>query len=940
MGSAFPHSCPEEEQGVIPKSMRAIFQRVQELRHEREIHVRVGFVEIHKEEIKDLLSSGASRRDHSVHIREIPSGGIILSGASEVTVQNEADMVAVLERGTCLRATGATGMNQRSSRSHAIFTITIEQRSRKGEQHQKMSNVTMSGREVSESGSNLDSETDEIDDSMLDDSYLCAKMHLVDLAGSERAKRTKNEGLRLQEGININKGLLALGNVINALCEGKSHVPYRDSKLTRMLTDSLGGNSRTIMIACVSPADINLEESLNTLRYAHRARAIKNTPVVNRDPVAALITTLRQQLRDVKAENAELRKKLGITSTDHIQKEETAEDLSLDLESARSQIARLTMELSAAKKMSEELKRDLQSQSEESFIAAMQRDKMAQALTQHLGEEKANTVISNIGDSDHSTVETALLEKVRYLEEENRQLRANTVSPHQASTSQYSPMHHHVTGTYFSFDDDVGTGNDIEEGDGISSSEKHPDREIERVALEMEDLQRQLEAKEAAIKKVTNHASMQVAYKQHLQEIQAERDSLAKERSALMAKIKDLEVSSVEERTKLENYYKTKLRELDQKVKLVKQREMKIKSLEVTQQRASQKVKELEGEIRDIKAQRAALQRQTDKAGKDFLQWKKKQDREVMHLKKEKQAANYRLMKMEAQHVRQQAYLKRKIEEAAAARKRLQDMKQGAVSSKNGAGNTQIIRTSDGIKDDSLTAVVPDAKSNTSSPAAIPVYVKTSLEDDEFPPDSDRKEWIEKELDACCSSIDLQKVLEGEKASRSEIARQLREIERKLAALKNPHWWGKSTSSPNSNNSEEALKQKKKALLAQAATHGKNIQEIQLSLLQVRTREEERGEGAADPGRWSSVHSINAAHATMTSIFQIASKYKSQAYEAQLALTELGEEVEMLKLKLEVAEAERLETVMRLEDMTRGGTPRRSPLHRSVTKNITPVKVQ
>eukprot|EP00889_Picochlorum_renovo_P006261 jgi/Picre1/33291/NNA_008615.t1 len=175
-------------------------------------------------------------------------------------------------------------------------------------------------------------------------------MHLVDLAGSERVKRTKSEGQRLQEGIKINKGLLALGNVINALSENKQHVPYRDSKLTRMLQDSLGGNSRTLMIACVSPADVNLEESLNTLRYASRARAIKNKPVVNRDPVAAQISALRQQLALARSENADLRKRLGISPSEKLLEEHDKEDLEAELESTRAQLARLTMELRVAKK--------------------------------------------------------------------------------------------------------------------------------------------------------------------------------------------------------------------------------------------------------------------------------------------------------------------------------------------------------------------------------------------------------------------------------------------------------------------------------------------------------------------------------------------------------------------------------------------------------------
>jgi hypothetical protein len=173
-------------------------------------------------------------------------------------------------------------MNSASSRSHAIFTIAIEQ------------HVIEDLYKPGEAGATeQDNETDE---------FMIAKFHFVDLAGSERAKKTGATGSTLKEGISINKGLLSLGNVISALTEEKSkilHVPYRDSKLTRILQDSLGGNSRTSMIACISPAEFNFDESLNTLKYASRARNIKNKPIVNRDPNSALIAQLRSQLYDL-----------------------------------------------------------------------------------------------------------------------------------------------------------------------------------------------------------------------------------------------------------------------------------------------------------------------------------------------------------------------------------------------------------------------------------------------------------------------------------------------------------------------------------------------------------------------------------------------------------------------------------------------------------------
>jgi hypothetical protein len=175
----------------------------------------------------------------------------------------------LLERGSLCRTTGSTLMNSSSSRSHAIFTAILEQR-------------------IGEAGS----EEAELRRS---------KFHFVDLAGSERAKRTGAEGVRFKEGVDINKGLLTLGNVISALGDetkrGKVHVPYRDSKLTRMLQDSLGGNSQTLMICCVSPAESNIHETISALRYANRARNIQNKPIVNRDHNSALIAELKARVQ-------------------------------------------------------------------------------------------------------------------------------------------------------------------------------------------------------------------------------------------------------------------------------------------------------------------------------------------------------------------------------------------------------------------------------------------------------------------------------------------------------------------------------------------------------------------------------------------------------------------------------------------------------------------
>jgi len=181
-------------------------------------------------------------------------------------------------------------MNSCSSRSHAIFTLVLEQR------------ISPDPGAAEPGGWGAPDEGG----MAVEEEYITSKFHFVDLAGSERLKKTKAEGERLKEGININSGLLALGNVISALgdenrARSAQHVPYRDSKLTRMLQDSLGGNSRTLMIACVSPVESNSEESKSTLQYANRARNIKNKPVINRDPNSRLIAQLRKEIGGLRA---------------------------------------------------------------------------------------------------------------------------------------------------------------------------------------------------------------------------------------------------------------------------------------------------------------------------------------------------------------------------------------------------------------------------------------------------------------------------------------------------------------------------------------------------------------------------------------------------------------------------------------------------------------
>ncbi|XP_056242788.1 kinesin-like protein KIF21A isoform X1 [Seriola aureovittata] len=299
MGTGFDVNIVDEELGIIPRAVHHLFKGIEERRQAAqeqgrpvpEFKINAQFLELYNEEVLDLFDSARDMKQKShIKIHEDATGGIYTVGVTTRTVSSEAEMMQCLKLGALSRTTASTQMNVQSSRSHAIFTI-----------HLCQVRVCASDNQENDSDnrvSNGNSEMDEYE-------TLTAKFHFVDLAGSERLKRTGATGDRAKEGISINCGLLALGNVISALgdrSKRSSHVPYRDSKLTRLLQDSLGGNSQTVMIACISPSDRDFMETLNTLKYANRARNIKNKVMVNQDKASQQISALRTEIARLQIE--------------------------------------------------------------------------------------------------------------------------------------------------------------------------------------------------------------------------------------------------------------------------------------------------------------------------------------------------------------------------------------------------------------------------------------------------------------------------------------------------------------------------------------------------------------------------------------------------------------------------------------------------------------
>jgi kinesin family protein 5 len=251
-GKTFTMFGNENQKGIIPNACQTIFKYINNNMIEN--NVKCSFIEIYNERIRDLFNV----HSEDLHIRQNEKG-VYIQYLTEKLVYNSTDILNCIKSGSNQRMISATSVNDVSSRSHAVLTITITQIG-------------------------------------IDGSEIISKLNLVDLAGSENVGRSEAHGMALTEAQNINKSLSALGNVINALTDSRrGHIPYRDSKLTYFLQDSLGGNSKTIMIATVSPATSVVFETLNTIKFAKRAKDIKNIPKLNRnESTINLLKTIEQ----------------------------------------------------------------------------------------------------------------------------------------------------------------------------------------------------------------------------------------------------------------------------------------------------------------------------------------------------------------------------------------------------------------------------------------------------------------------------------------------------------------------------------------------------------------------------------------------------------------------------------------------------------------------
>lgn len=620
MGTAYTG---DGNMGVIPRAINDIFDTVKEMEN-WDFRIVVSFMELYKEQLYDLLATNKC----AVDIRE--DGKVIrIPGLTEIQVSSVDDTTKCLMQGSSCRATGATAMNKQSSRSHAIFTVTVHQQNRD-------QNLSMT-----------------------------SKFHLVDLAGSERSKKTKTSGERFKEGVDINRGLLALGNVISALGEEghqKSYISYRDSKLTRLLQDSLGGNSITLMIACVSPADYNLEETLSTLRYADRARRIKNKPIVNQDPRAAEIARLKQQMQELRLELL-TQAENGGCPPQHRHLEE-------DIANLVTKNRTLTEELNNALSASTNL-------FERAVIAEIARDRMKVKLCE-LQAEYGQAMDSLSQTVDQENCPATFLEQLKSLRD--LQLKIQELQAEQKRSSDELLSHDLSNAVSHKSSEPQQT----EDGDLYKNlPQTHPDiderhqshtlQQAERTK-ELQELSQQLALKEelaAQLMANMNHISaIHTDYESSMKDLQHQISGLQKERDELMHVLQSVQNNNS---SKISEQRRKRLQELEQRISALNKKITEQGKIIKMKEKNDEKITQLNNEIQGMKQAKVKLIRQMRSENERFRSWKQEREKELIQLRIQDRRRQNEMARMERLHTKQQNVLKRKVEEAAAVNKRLKD---------------------------------------------------------------------------------------------------------------------------------------------------------------------------------------------------------------------------------------------------------------------------
>ncbi|XP_026314864.1 chromosome-associated kinesin KIF4-like isoform X2 [Hyposmocoma kahamanoa] len=592
--------------GVIPQAVADIFDYIDTHEDKFIFRVNVSFMELYQEQCYDLLS-GKERGHSIIEIREDINKGVILPGITEKLVTSTMETMMILEQGSLGRVTGSTAMNQASSRSHAVFTIIIAKESRTDK------NIATT-----------------------------SKFHLVDLAGSERIKKTKASGERLKEGVKINQGLLALGNVISALGDGtnRSFIGYRDSKLTRLLQDSLGGNSLTLMVACVSPADYNLDETVSTLRYADRARRIRNKPVINQDAKAAEIVRLNKLVNELRLQ---LLGKLPSTS------EQNNEQLQDELERERAKYSDL---LKKHKQITEHLNNMLIENTnlcEKALLAEAAKEKIERKLNELT--EQCNQTIDKLNTSEDESQKTGVVDYLKEIKTRLEDLQSMNVKTNEELIDHEIKVSFVTEGDNDKIDEDA----IFNEEQAVLEEEK---RAIGQVALtqELRELNHAMAIKASVVQAILANNKEMLDSHTNLRENEERISRLEKERDELMQQLKQTKSKDPDNEVR-----RHKVSTLEAEITELKKKCQQQANIIKTKEKNEAKIAALNAELQAMKATKVKIIRQMREESEKFRKWKADNERATA------------MAKMESLHAKQQNVLKRKMEEAVAVNKRLKE---------------------------------------------------------------------------------------------------------------------------------------------------------------------------------------------------------------------------------------------------------------------------
>ncbi|XP_054278037.1 kinesin-like protein KIF21A [Macrosteles quadrilineatus] len=679
MGTGFDVDLEPEQVGIIPRAINHLFDGINRVVQQAketgeappQFKVSAQFLELYNEEIIDLFDTSQdytlTKCKSGIKIHEDANHSIYVTGVTSVNVHNADEALKCLRQGALSRTTASTQMNSQSSRSHAIFTLHIKQQ-------------TVAKLEKDES------ETDENDTGASQEFVtLSAKFHFVDLAGSERLKRTGATGERAKEGISINCGLLALGNVISALGDKSKralHVPYRDSKLTRLLQDSLGGNSRTVMIACVSPSDRDFMETLNTLKYANRARNIQNKVTINQDKSSRTISLLRQQIQELQLELLEYKQGKRVVGEDG---EGAVNDMFHENTMLQNELSNLRTRVKAMQDTIDALSaKNIQLLAEKATGAWMSSEagaegdmtEMIQSYLKEIEELRAKLVESEsvcqqlrrslakgvVGgrpplptSPSNGNVDSLIAQAKRDLQKDMEALARGKEALSELKKNG------------------ANEDSEQEESDEESESETESEEKDSEYSQELAELTSEINLKQKLIEELEHSQRRLHSLKQHyedkLLQLQAKIRATQEERDTVLASFSGQNNQPTEKVKKVRDEYERKLCDMQKEVKKLQTAKKEHAKMLRNQSQYESQIKTLRNEVMDMKKVKVKLINKMREETARHKEMETKRNREIAQLRKESRKREVTIKSLEAEKRAKDVVLKRKQEEVLALRK-------------------------------------------------------------------------------------------------------------------------------------------------------------------------------------------------------------------------------------------------------------------------------